>query len=110
MNILVRSPTYSPAQPWADGQLVTRSPDGVLFTYSASLNALTIDPNISGIAKNANLFAITNLPTTPTNANDAASKSYVDAYVGGTPEAPNDGGTYARRSLGWTSIYDGGAY
>lgn len=29
---------------------------------------------------------------------------------GGIPEAPTDGGTYARQNTAWTSTYDGGAY
>jgi hypothetical protein len=29
---------------------------------------------------------------------------------GGIPEAPNDGKTYARQSIAWTSNWDGGSY
>jgi hypothetical protein len=29
---------------------------------------------------------------------------------GGIPEAPNDGRTYARQSVAWTSTWEGGSY
>jgi hypothetical protein len=114
MNAPVRlTPTYSPAPPWTDGQVVTRSNDGVLFTYSASFNALTVNPNQSGSIKDANSFIVENLPT-PTNGGDAANKDYVDTHAGsgggGIPEAPTDGGTYSRRNTAWTSNIDGGTY
>jgi hypothetical protein len=104
--------SYSPSPPWTDGQAVTRNPDGVLFTYSAATNALTIQPNVSGIAKNANGFIVQNLPT-PANGGDAANKSYVDAHAGsggGIADAPSDGKTYSRLNAAWTSIIDGGSY
>jgi hypothetical protein len=78
---------FTPTGPWADGTVVVRNLDGVGFTYSASLNALTVNPNISYIAKNANNFKITNLPD-PTSNLDAANKEYVDSHAGtggGTP-------------------------
>ena len=114
MNVRVQPllPTYSPSPPWTDGQRVTRNTDGVLFTYSKSLNALTVVSNISGISKNANNFIVQNLPT-PINTGDAANKAYVDAHAGtggGIPDAPSDGNTYARQNVAWTNIYDGGAY
>lgn len=113
MNALFSVPTYTPSPPWTDGQVVTRNTDGVRFIYSKSLNALTVDPNHSGIAKNAGGFIVSNLPT-PTNPGDAVNKAYVDAGGGGggggIPEAPTDGGTYARQSLAWVNTYDGGAY
>jgi hypothetical protein len=105
-------PTYSPVPPWSNGQQVTRNTDGVLFIYSASLNALTINPNVSGIAKNANSFIVKNLPT-PTNSGDAANKSYVDTHVGGgggIADAPSDGFTYSRINASWTHAMDGGSY
>jgi len=107
-----RSITYTPAPPWTNGQQVTRNSDGVLFIYSSSLNALTVDPSLAGVAKDTGGHAIINLPT-PSNPNDAANKAYVDAHAGGgggIAEAPTDGGTYARRNSAWTSTYDGGAY
>jgi hypothetical protein len=72
---------YTPSGPWNDGQVVVRNSDGVGFTYSASLNALAINPNISYITKNANNFIIQNLPA-PTVGGDAANKTYVDAHAG----------------------------
>jgi hypothetical protein len=112
MNAVPRLPTYSPSPPWTDGQAVTRNVDGVLFTFSASLNALTVNPNVSGIAKDAHSFIVKNLPT-PTNSGDAANKAYVDAHAGsggGIADAPSDGNTYSRQNAAWTSIMDGGAY
>jgi hypothetical protein len=105
-------PTYIPSFPWVDGQKVTRIADGVLFVYSASLNTLTISPNISGAIKNAGNLIISNLPS-PNSGGDAANKTYVDTHVGGgggISEAPTDGGTYARFNTAWTSTLDGGAY
>lgn len=101
-------PTYSPQPPWTNGQAVIRNTDGVLFTYSKTLNALTIKPNVSGIAKDAGNYIIKNLPT-PSISGDAANKAYVDTH-GGIPEAPTDSGTYARQNTAWVKIYDGGAY
>ena len=96
---------YTPTGPWADGTVVVRNSDGVGFTYSASLNALTINPNISYIVKNANNFEIINLPT-PTNTGDAANKAYVDAHSGGggLADAPSDGNHYARFNATWANI------
>jgi len=104
--------TYTPAPPWSDGAQVTRNSDGVVFIYSSSLNALTVDPSLAGVAKDAGGFAITNLPTTPTNPGDAASKAYVDAHAGGggIVDAPSDGNVYARLNAAWTNIYDAGTY
>jgi hypothetical protein len=107
-----RSLTYTPAPPWTDGQQVTRSSDGVLFIYSASLNALTVDPSLAGAAKDVGGFTIINVPN-PVNSGDVANKSYVDAHAGGgggIAEAPSDGKTYARQNVAWVSTYDGGAY
>jgi len=111
MNISTRVPTYSPAPPWTNGQTVVRNSDGVLFIYSTSLNALTVDNNLAGVAKDAHGNVIKNLPT-PVNSGDAANKSYVDSHAGGggIVEAPVDGGIYARQNSAWTSTYDGGAY
>jgi hypothetical protein len=110
MAVRVVPPTYSPSPPWTDGQLVTRNSDGVLFIYSASLNALTIDPNVSGAIKDAGSFRIQNL-SAPSSGGDATNKTYVDTYVGGgVSEAPTDGKTYARQNTAWTSTLDGGAY
>jgi hypothetical protein len=99
-------PTYSPVPPWTDGQIVTRNTDGVLFTYSAVNNALTVDPNQAGIAKDTRGYSILNLPT-PVNAGDAANKAYVDTHTGtggGIPEAPSDGTSYGRQSLTWVRV------
>jgi hypothetical protein len=106
-----RSLTYTPAPPWINGQKVTRNSDGVLFIYSTSLNALTVDPSLAGVAKDIGGFTIINVPN-PTNSGDVANKAYVDSHAGGggITEAPTDGKTYARRNSAWTSIYDGGAY
>lgn len=93
-----RAPTYSPAPPWTNGQNVTRVGDGVLFVYSAPLNALTIISNSSGIAKDANAFIIKNLPA-PTNPPDAANKSYVDS--------PFDGNSYVRQGATWIILPSG---
>jgi hypothetical protein len=105
--------TYTPSPPWTDGQQVTRAVDGVLFTYSGALNALTIVPNLSGVLKDANGFIIQNLPT-PSSSGDAANKAYVDAHAGsgggGIAEAPTDGGTYMRQNAAWTRNLDGGTY
>jgi len=111
MTIVPKIPTYSPAPPWTDGQTVVRNSDGVLFIYSKSLNALTVDNNLSGVAKDAHGYVIKNLPT-PVNSGDAANKSYVDSHAGGggISEAPTDGRTYARQNSSWTYVYDGGAY
>jgi hypothetical protein len=87
MNALVRpSPLaawtdFTPTGPWADGTVVVRNLDGVGFTYSASLNALIVNSNLSASVKNANNHIIQNLPT-PTNTGDAANKAYVDAHAG----------------------------
>jgi hypothetical protein len=72
---------FTPSGPWTDGTVVVRNLDGVGFTYSASLNALIVNPNISYIAKNANNFIVQNLPA-PTNGGDAANKTYVDGHAG----------------------------
>jgi hypothetical protein len=105
------SPAYSPSPPWTDGQIITRNSDGTLFIYSASFNALTIKPNVAGINKDAGGFLVVNMPT-PVAGTDAANKNYVDSHAGtgGIPDAPADGGTYARESSTWTKTYDGGAY
>lgn len=97
---------YTPVGPWADGTVVVRNDDGVGFTYSASLNALTVNPNLSYSIKNANDNIIENLPT-PVNTGDAANKAYVDAHAGGgggIPEAPTDGQQYGRQSSAWSVI------
>jgi phage baseplate assembly protein gpV len=110
--MLAKSPTYTPSPPWTDGQQVTRVQDGILFIYNKANNALTVDPNISGVIKDANNFIVKNLPT-PTNSGDAANKAYVDGKVptgGGVAEAPTDGGTYSRRNSAWIKVVDGGAY
>jgi len=110
VNVRV-TPTFAPAPPWTDGQQVT-GPDGTLYTFSASLNALSIVDNTAGIDKNANSFLVKNLPT-PVAGGDAANKNYVDSKIptgGGIGEAPTDGGTYARRNSTWIKTYDGGAY
>ena len=111
MTIVPKIPTYSQAPPWTDGQTVVRNSDGVLFIYSASLNALSVDNNLAGVAKDAHGNVIKNLPT-PVNSGDAANKSYVDSHAGGggISEAPTDGRTYARQNSSWTYVYDGGAY
>jgi hypothetical protein len=80
---------YTPAGPWTDGQEVTRNYDGVLFTYSALLNTLTIIPNKSGSVKNANNFIIQNLPA-PSTGGDATNKTYVDSMSGGGGGTPSD--------------------
>jgi hypothetical protein len=97
---------YTPAGPWADGQVVTRNYDGVGFTYSASLNALTVNPNLSASVKDANSFIVQNLPA-PTNGGDAANKTYVDSHAGsggGIPDAPSDGSSYGRLNAAWTKV------
>jgi hypothetical protein len=97
---------YTPVGPWTDGQTVTRNYDGVGFTYSASLNALTINPNLSASIKNANNFKIQNVPD-PTANLDAANKEYVDSHAGsggGIPEAPTDGQQYGRQSSAWSVV------
>jgi hypothetical protein len=97
---------YTPAGPWTDGQTVVRNLDGVGFIYSVSLNALTVVANSSFIAKNANSYAINNLPA-PAAGGDAANKAYVDSHAGsggGIPEAPNDGNLYGRESLAWSIV------
>ena len=111
MNVAVRAPTYSPSPPWTDGQTVVRNSDGVLFIYSASTNALSVDPNLAGIAKDAQGYTIHNIPT-PVASGDVAPKSYVDAHAGGggIADAPSDGNTYSRLNATWTSTVDGGAY
>ena len=113
MNIRVdlRAPTYSPSPPWVDGQTVIRNSDGVLFIYSKSLNALTVDPSLAGVAKDAGGYIIQNLPA-PALGGDAANKAYVDAHSGGggIADAPSDGKTYSRLNAAWTSTYDGGTY
>jgi hypothetical protein len=79
---------YTPPGPWSDGQSVVRNYDGVGFTYSASLNALSIIPNQSNSTKDSNSNKIINVPD-PTNNLDAANKEYVDTHAGsgggGTP-------------------------
>ena len=105
--------TYTPPPPWTDGQAVVRDSDGTRFVYSISLNTLSVDSNIAGVNKDANGFMVKNLPA-PVNNADAANKQYVDTHGSGTgggiPEAPTDGGTYARESSAWTKTWDGGAY
>lgn len=103
-------PSYSPSPPWTDGQIITRD-DGTLFVYSLVWNAITVSPNMAGINKDANGFLVKNLPP-PVSGTDVANKDYVDSHAGtgGIPDAPTDGGTYARQSSAWTQIYDGGAY
>ena len=71
---------YSPSGPWNDGQQVTRTADGVIFTYDATLNALHIMSNVGAAAKNAGGFSVQNLAN-PTNPQDAATKSYIDAAI-----------------------------
>jgi hypothetical protein len=96
---------YTPNGPWADGQTVVRNLDGVGFTYSATLNALTVNPNLSASIKDANSFIIQNLPA-PTNGGDAANKTYVDGHAGGggIAEAPTDGQQYGRQSSAWSVV------
>jgi hypothetical protein len=96
---------YTPTGPWSDGQKVTRNTDGVGFTYNASLNTLTVNPNLSASVKDANSFIIQNLPA-PTNGGDATNKTYVDgkAGTGGIPEAPTDGQQYGRQSSAWSVV------
>jgi hypothetical protein len=96
---------FTPTGPWSDGTIVVRNSDGVGFTYSASLNALTANPNLSASIKNANNFIVSNLPA-PTNGGDAANKTYVDAHAGsgGIPEAPTDGQLYGRESSAWSVV------
>jgi hypothetical protein len=72
---------FTPAGPWTDGTAVTRNSDGVGFTYSAALNALSINPNLSASVKDANNFTIQNLPG-PIRGGDAVNKSYVDRLLG----------------------------
>ncbi len=96
---------YSPPGPWVDGASVVRNYDGVGFTYNATLNTLTVNPNKSASIKDANSFIVKNLPT-PTNTGDAANKAYVDSHSGsgGITDAPNDGQQYGRQSLAWSVV------
>jgi hypothetical protein len=76
------------------------------------LNALTVDFNVAGIAKDANGFIVKNLPS-PANNGDAANKAYVDAHAGGgggITDAPSDGFTYTRLNAAWVHVIDGGSY
>ncbi|HEY7414001.1 MAG TPA: hypothetical protein VH593_23235 [Ktedonobacteraceae bacterium] len=108
--------SFSPDPPWSDGQSVTRVEDGVLFFYEEVSNSLKVQPNIAGIIKDANGFTIQNLPLPRSGTGyggDVANRDYVDSHSGtggGIPEAPTDGGTYARESSAWVKVYDGGAY
>jgi hypothetical protein len=95
---------YTPPGPWADGTVVTRNLDGVGFTYSASLNALTVIPNESFSVKNANNFIIQNLPA-PTVGGDAANKTYVDSHSGGGGGTP--GGTTGQIQYNNASAFGG---
>lgn len=97
---------YSPPGPWADQTIVTRNFDGVGFLYDATLNTLSVIPNQSYATKDANNFAIINVPD-PVNKLDAANKEYVDAGGGGggggIPDAPSDGTLYGRENAGWVN-------
>jgi hypothetical protein len=112
MNALVRPnplaawTDFSPPGPWSDGTVVTRNIDGVGFTYSLSLNALLINPNLSASVKNANSFIIQNLPA-PSVGGDAANKTYVDAHAGsggGIADAPSDSTYYGRYNATWVHV------
>jgi hypothetical protein len=103
-NPLAAWTDFTPTGPWADGTVVVRNLDGVGFTYSASLNALIVNPNISYSVKNANNLIIQNLPD-PTNALDAANKEYVDGHtVSGGSDAPSDGTYYGRFNATWSNV------
>jgi hypothetical protein len=96
---------YTPPGPWADGQVVVRNYDGVGFTYSATLNTLSVIPNQSSSTKDSNNHKIINVPD-PTGNLDAANKEYVDSHAGtgGIPEAPSDGSSYGRMNAAWNTV------